>query len=193
MGKVHAVLLVPAEGDPLGLLREGARVAGLKGAPGQERWELGWRVSDGQGGYMVAWDSGTFNNLHETLALVLAWDGEPVTAGMTPALAALAKATGCPHKPHLLAWANDLYRKARAWRIVAFTGDGSRGRWGHTFVGTTHQYPGTVHVPGLMAIDRHSPLAAPQALGTVIASVGLGTLILLDADSREIGGNDGTH
>ena len=69
MSKVHAVLLVPAEGDPHGLLREGPCGA-------RPPMAFLWRAV----GRWLAMSPGD-----ETIApraLVLAWGGEPVAEGL---------------------------------------------------------------------------------------------------------------
>ena len=68
MSKVDAVLLVPAEGDPHGLLREGPCGArppkAIEVLPGV--WREGWGAHEGKPGRR---------------ALVLAWGGKPVAEG----------------------------------------------------------------------------------------------------------------
>lgn len=187
---IRAVLLIPAEGDPLGLLREG--VCGARPPVVVRRGHADVISGSLTGATLLAWHAEDWahdpTRWPECLrALVLAWDGSNVPSGMTPALSSLAAASGCPHAPHLLAWANDLYRRSRAWRIIAFVQAGSVGtRWSSTYVGSAHPYPGTVRVPGLMDIDRHHALSAAMALGLVCQHMGLGTLVLLDAEHREV-------
>jgi hypothetical protein len=85
MSEIQAVVLVPAEGDPHDLLREGAPVYGLRGnAKGQRGVYLpdgiraGWGIlalyGGGQGWIMLRCHPGD-------VALVLAWDGKPVLSG----------------------------------------------------------------------------------------------------------------
>ena len=71
---VHAILLVPAEGDPLGLLAEG---------PCGARPPVAWNGHN-NGAPDVWWPHpGTPGTArYDTLALVLAWDGKPVPEGL---------------------------------------------------------------------------------------------------------------
>ena len=77
MSKVHAVLLVPAEGAPHGLLREGP--CGAR-PPMAVRWHpdvLHTMPLDGE------WhEGGAPGKADRITALVLAWNGEPVAEGM---------------------------------------------------------------------------------------------------------------
>jgi len=70
--KVYAVLLVPAEGDPHGLLREG-----MCGARPPLAWMNGPR-----------WVFGWASERAHVRALVLAWGGKPVPEGLDRATAA---------------------------------------------------------------------------------------------------------
>lgn len=102
---IHAILLVPAEGDPHGLLREGAPVYGLRGnAKGQRGVYLpdgiraGWGIlalyRGGQGWIMLRCRPGD-------VALVV-WDGAPVLSGcLRLAIAMQAEAES---SPDLYAW-----------------------------------------------------------------------------------------
>lgn len=72
MSKVHAVLLVPAEGDPHGLLREG---------PCGARPPV---VCDHHGVWGASFNHGCLMRK----ALVLTWDGKPVAEGLDRATTA---------------------------------------------------------------------------------------------------------
>lgn len=77
MSKVHAVLLVPHEGDPHGLLKEGpfgARPPMVVRVRG--RWINPWvRPSDADRTILTEW---AIDEIALPTALVLAWDGKPV-------------------------------------------------------------------------------------------------------------------
>ena len=79
MSKTKAILLVPAEGDPRGLLKEGPCGA----RPPMAYW------------YKRAWAPCTAKSAHshdKRRALVLAWDGKPVREGCFRAVDALDSA-----------------------------------------------------------------------------------------------------
>ena len=80
MSKVHAVLLVPEEGDPKWLLRE------VPGDENREDWprSIPPQAYDAGHGAWVPYDPRTrppYGSMH-TFALVLAWDGKPVVEGL---------------------------------------------------------------------------------------------------------------
>ncbi len=84
---VHAILLVPAEGDPLGLLAEGPCGArppmAMRGVcPHHGRGP--WWDEDFAGEWCATWGGDEHCNWHITRerALVLAWDGTPVAEGL---------------------------------------------------------------------------------------------------------------
>ena len=71
MSTIHAVLLIPAEGDPLGLLREGRH--GAKPPVATFRAAPEYRVA-------LGWIPGPFAGSRQ--ALVFRWGGERVSAGL---------------------------------------------------------------------------------------------------------------
>ncbi len=74
--QIHNVLLIPAEGDPLGLLAEGpcgARPPAARHKRGHADWLPGWHPK-GIPGHEPQWST--------RFALVLAWDGQPVAEGL---------------------------------------------------------------------------------------------------------------
>ena len=82
MSKIHAVLLVPEEGDPHGLLREG---------PCGARPPMAWQNAECRWFPLphLSYDAALLG-LEWQRALVLAWDGEPVVEGLDR----LSRATG---------------------------------------------------------------------------------------------------
>ena len=86
--KINAVLLVPADGDPNGLLREGP--CGGRPPTAYTTWVDG--KSDGQ------WRANDDSmDIEPGDALVLAWDGEPVAEGLDRLYRALHGSGCCVH------------------------------------------------------------------------------------------------
>jgi len=135
MSKIHAVLLVPEDGDPHGLLKEG--VCGAR-APIMARAEAFVDIDIWvDTGWCRDWTVEEWHQRKQQRALVLAWDGEPVVEGI------------------------DRMNRCRK----------------RTPVG---------HIP------KHLPVSLPAELfgawlpAMLAADQGLGTIILLDAEGREV-------
>ncbi len=82
MSEPAAILIVPAEGDPHGLLREGP--CGATAPVAGRRW---WRERDANDELgpvqYGSWEAGqAYPGHHDARALVIAWNGEPVVEGI---------------------------------------------------------------------------------------------------------------
>jgi len=101
MSRVHAVLLIPEDGDPHGLLHEGPC-----GARPPRAWCCDWETDD-EGETWAAkprWLPARSYTSAARHALVLAWDGEPVAEGC------LRAGIGCAFEPRSTVdiWIHDL-------------------------------------------------------------------------------------
>ncbi len=138
MSEIKAILLVPAEGDPHGLLSEGPCGA----RPPLAYW------------YKRAWAPCTARAAHshdKRRALVLAWDGKPVREG-------------CDRADWL-----DVWKSAQDDYGIYANAYPDRDTWATVYALMDH--PDDTHV----TVDDLRRLCAE-----------LGTIVLLDADGKEI-------
>lgn len=189
MADIAAVILIPAKGDPHGLLRIGP--CGAMPPMASKVWQRDVWAADPD----PPWEAGQPPRGWGQRALVLAWEGEPVAEGIARCLHGLALREGCPFDPHLVVFADDVYRRERAWRLIAFVNRARAvvkpaERWGPpVYKGKPWRLADCIHIPDLDDITREHSLAPQIALATIATARDLGTVLLLDADSLEVTGD----
>lgn len=182
------ILLVPYEGRRGELLAPGAPMSEWLPINATRAW--GWVVDGG-----VAYDSGWRGVPEQPPDLVLARDGDEVYAGTDRLRRVMAAHVGVPvdtggvvfHGAH-----GDGLRDRRwtTWTLHDWSSVDSVQFYGDPAQAWSSDGPHkTIHVPALAAppwpADPRHPLLTVWALALCAQALGLGTILLLDADGRE--------